>query len=265
MRIIVDNKEILKYRGVLRPARLELNEQNRARRAALIKLDQLGQTGVTEYLPRRQRVNAVRVPFMRLLPNSRTQKIYDFYFPFTPTDISYSDMSDEVAEIDRPSSTPIVVFKSHRLMRISMEFIVAVPYDGLITDVEDSITLLRRFATSSNRSVIFFHLDSLLMRGWKYRNGPSNRPPHFNIVDLTVTARQRNAAGKITQASVSMTIVENQNPKITTVKIAPFTPLPLTPEQKTAAGSEDSKLDQVPNFSGEKDAEDYDPTQQTEE
>jgi len=256
MQIIIDNKEILKYRGVLRPGRLELADQDRARRVALIRLKQLTAAGTSQYLPRKSNVEQSRVPFMRLLPSTRTENIYDFYFPFTPTDISYSDLSDEVAEIDRPSSTPIVVFKSHKLMRISMEFVVAVPYDGLITDVEDSLKLLRKFATSSHRSIVFFHLDSLLMDGWKYRNGPSNRPPLFNIVDMSITAKQRNPSGKITQATVSMTVVENQNPKITVVKISPFTPLPLPPGAKNATTTP-SKSGQVPNYtSGDPGTED---------
>lgn len=231
--IIRDNRSILKYRGLASPSIETIRDQTAARRAAIIRLSQLAQTRSSEYLIDNMPNNLAKTAFMRLLPVTQNDTIYDFYFPFTPQSIQYSDLSDEVAEIARPGSTPILVFKSHRLMRVSMEFVVAVPYDGLITDVEESLKLLRTFATSSNRSVVFFNLDSMLLSGWKYRNGPSNRPPVFSIADLSIEARQRNSEGKITQASVSLTVVENQNPQIVTARISPFTPLPRPPTTKT--------------------------------
>lgn len=249
--IIVDNRQILKYRGLQTPSTEDLQSQASARRTAILNLGRLATSRSSAYIP--QSVAPVtNTPFMRLLPATTDDNIYDFYFPFTPQNIKYSDLSDEIAEIARPSSTPIVVFKSHKLMRISMDFVVAVPYDGLITDVESSISMLRTFATSSHRSIVFFHLDRLMLGGWNYRNGPSNRPPYFNIADMDIEAKQRNSSGKISQASVSLTIIENQNPVIVATTISPFTPLPrLKPPKKppkppTNKGRKGEYTDQAP-------------------
>ena len=176
-----------------------------------------------------------RQPFMRLIPRNTSDTIYEFYFPYMPIEISYDNLSDEVVEIARPGTTPIVAFKSHRLMKISFQFIVTVPLDGLFTDVEDSLNLLRKFATNSNRVVKFFNMDSMLETVERYRNSPasilSDGPQFFNIVDLSVSAVRRSTSGKITQATVNVTMVENQNPVIATV------PIPPIPKRKHARPS----------------------------
>jgi hypothetical protein len=228
--VIKDNRQLLRYRGLLTPNQTILDAQNTAVRLALLDLVRLNSNRSGLFSSGSDTdVNKLTItnPFMRLLPEdggSSNNEVYDFYFPYTPQSIDYSDMSDEIAEIERVGTTPIVTFKSHKLMRVSMEFLVAVPYDGLIIDVEESLNILRIFATQSQRSVRFYHLDEMLTRGWSYRKGPgpgfSNS--YFNIADLTVTARQRNSYGKITQAVVRMTFVENQNPQIVVTRVPPF-------------------------------------------
>ena len=226
--VVRDNRQILRYRGLLTPDATILDAQETAFRIALIDINRLGTNNATRFSTGKQTdVNKITEsnPFMRLLPEpggSGGNEVFDFYFPYTPQSIDYSDMSDEIAEIPRVGTTPIVTFKSHKLMRVSMEFLVAVPYDGLIIDVEDSLNILRNFAANSQRSVIFYHLDEMLTRGWSYRRGPQGRPPFFTIVDLNINARQRNSNGKITQAIVRMTFIENQNPDIVVVKVPPF-------------------------------------------
>lgn len=166
-------------------------------------------------------------PFMRMLPKEQTDTIYDFYFPFTPVNITYDNLSDEVAEIPRPGTVPIIAFKSHRLMRISFEFLVAVPLDGLIYDVEESLDLLRTMSTNSQRGVIFFNSDNFLMGLKKYRNNSQiirlYNNAIFTIAEMSVTSTRRNEYGRITSATVNITLVENQNPKVSVVKILPFT------------------------------------------
>lgn len=223
---IRDNREILRYRGILTPDKALLESQDQALRFALLSLADFN-TNIRSRFSSLSDSNSVAIesnPFMRLLPSDggrSTDTIYDFYFPYTPQQIDYSDMSDEVSEIRRVGTTPIITFSSHRLMKVSMEFLVAVPYDGLLLDVEDSLNILRTFSTSSHRSVVFYHLDEFLTSGWSYRSG-SGRPSGFNITDMSITARQRNASGKITQAIVKMSLIENQNPSIVASKIPPF-------------------------------------------
>lgn len=226
--IIKDNKDILRYRGLLSPGDLVLQGQRRAATLALLSLQNLSSNALgtfTTGMPSDSNKLVSTNPFMRLLPEDGGQAdatVYDFYFPYVPQGIDYNDLSDEIAEIQRAGTTPIVTFRSHRLMKVSMEFLVAVPYDGLILDIEESLKILRIFSTNSQRSVVFYHLDQMLTAGYNYRRGPYGRPSAFNITDLSINARQRNADGKITQAIVQMSLVENRNPTIVVSKIPPF-------------------------------------------
>lgn len=225
--VIKDNKDILRYRGLLTPGETVLGAQQEAVRLALLQLSNLNSNALGRFSSGGNDPNLVIAtnPYMRLLPENggiSDTSVYDFYFPFTPQGISYTDMSDEIAEIPRPGTTPIVTFRSHRLMKVSMEFLVAVPYDGLVLDVEDSLNILRFFSTNSQRSVIFYNLDDLLTSGHNYRKGPFARPAAFTITELTINARQRNSNGKITQAIVTMSFVENRNPNILVAKVPPF-------------------------------------------
>jgi hypothetical protein len=222
-----DNRDILRYRGVLTPGDTVTKAQEAALKVAVLNIQRLGSninalysTGNKDSASQEVQSN----PFMRLLPENsiQDQTIYDFYFPFTPQGIQYSDLSDEVAEIPRAGTLPLVVFKSHKLMRVSFEFLVAVPYDGMSINVEDSLNILRQFSTNSQRGVVFFNMDAMLTSPHQYRRGPSARPLQFNIAEMNITARQRDSLGKITQAVVNITLVENQNPTMTVVKVPPI-------------------------------------------
>lgn len=226
--VVKDNKDILRYRGLLTPEQSLLDLQTQAFNLALLQLSNLNTNSLGRFSTGAQGDGNKVIttnPFMRLLPEDGGKgdaTIYDFYFPYTPQSIDYSDMSDEVAEISRAGTTPIVTFRGHRLMKVSMEFLVAIPYDGLILDIEESLKILRVFSTNSQRSVIFYHLDQMLTEGYNYRKGPYGRPPAFNITEMSINARQRNANGKITQAIVRLSLVENRNPNIVVTKVPPF-------------------------------------------
>jgi hypothetical protein len=226
--VIKDNKDILRYRGLLSPGELVVAQQQSAANLALLNLNNLTSNSLGSFttgLPSDTNKLVSTNPFMRLLPEDGGQEdatVYDFYFPYVPQGIDYNDLSDEIAEIQRAGTTPIVTFRAHRLMKVSMEFLVSVPYDGLILDVEESLKILRVFSTNSQRSVIFYHLDQMLTSGYNYRRGPYGRPSAFNISEMSISARQRNADGKITQAVVQLSLVENRNPIIVVSQVPPF-------------------------------------------
>jgi hypothetical protein len=226
--VLKDNKDILRYRGLLSPSASLLEAQQAAANIALLQLSRLNSNALGRFSTGQitDTNKAISTnPYMRLLPapgGKSDNTVYDFYFPYVPQGIDYSDLSDEIAEIQRAGTTPIVTFRGHRLMKVSMEFLVAVPYDGIVLDVEESLEILRVFSTYSNRSVVFYHLDRMLTRGYNYRLGPYNRPVAFSITEMSINARQRNADGKITQAIVRLSLVENRNPDIVVTKVPPF-------------------------------------------
>jgi len=77
--------------------------------------------------------NEQQQAFIRLLPVQSDDTIYEFHFPYSPVNITYDGLSNEIAEIDRPGATAIVAYKKHQLMKVSFDFVLAVPFDGVTT------------------------------------------------------------------------------------------------------------------------------------
>jgi hypothetical protein len=178
-------------------------------------------------------------PYMRLLKNVETDEFYDFYFPFSPGEISYEQLSNEIVEVPRAGRTPLVMYKSQKLMKLSFEFMLAVPFDGMVESVSDSIELLRKMATDTTRSIQFFNFDDMLTKSLFLSKAPvasfslTETTNKFFIADLTISSVRRNANNQITNANVSISFIENRNPDITIVNIPKFRKDPvLTCPQK---------------------------------
>ena len=167
-------------------------------------------------------------PYMRLLKNVEADEYYDFYFPFSPGEISYEQLSNEIVEVPRAGRTPLVMYKSQKLMKFSFEFTLAVPFDGMFESVGDSIELLRKMATDTTRSVQFFNFDDMLTKSLFLSKAPvtalsiTEKTVKFFIADLTISSVRRNIDNQITNANVSMSFIENRNPDITIVDIPKF-------------------------------------------
>ena len=176
--------------------------------------------------------------FMRLLPIQGEDTIYEFHFPFSPINISYDGLSNEIAEIDRPGATSIVAFKKHQLMKVSFDFVVAVPYDGITTSVDSDIFILRTMAEHTTRPVAVFNLDKMFERTARRRYQPKNTrhksyETKFRIAELNLTSVKRNMKGEITQADCKITLIEDVNPKIDVALIPRFIPPPTIPKKTT--------------------------------
>lgn len=164
---------------------------------------------------------------IRLHPADSTQRVEEFQLPYNPIQMRYGDMSDEISQISRPGTTPIVAFKSHRLLTVDFTFLLAQPGDGLATSVDDKLIILRKFAASGNRVISLVNFDSLTNSPHTFRNSTQERLTDglfFNIVDLSVESVRRNKNNEITQANVSMSLIENRNPLINVANIPPIIP-----------------------------------------
>ena len=176
--------------------------------------------------------------FIRLLPIQGNDTIYEFHFPFSPINISYDGLANEIAEIDRPGATSILAFKKHQLMKVSFDFVVAVPYDGIKTSVDSDLFILRTMAEHTTRPVRVFNLDQMFERTSRRRYQPANTRHRsyltkFRIAELNVTSVKRNMKGEITQADCKITLIEDVNPKIDVALIPMFIPPPTIPKKKT--------------------------------
>lgn len=148
---------------------------------------------------------------------------YEYFFPFAPVSISYDGLADEVVEIPRPGTTPLIAFKSHRLLKVSFEFTIANVGDGLISSVDSDMKQLRNMAGMSDRDVQFSNFDTMMTVPRVYRNDVTGKNKvagiRFKIAELTFTSVRRNQNNAIAQTTANITFIENNNPVVELVNI----------------------------------------------
>jgi hypothetical protein len=152
--------------------------------------------------------------------SSPFQPDYRFVFPFAPQNVSYKDIAPELSELERPGKKPLVAFSRLRAKKVDLEFLLAVPFDGLHIDIENEIKQLETMV-ASGRSVWFYNSDSFLALN---KSDSQTRNPTFfwSIFDMSFQSVRRNRAQKITQASVVLSLVENTNPRVAVVSLPPI-------------------------------------------
>lgn len=173
--------------------------------------------------------------FMRLLPIQSDDTIYEFHFPYSPVNISYDGLSNEIAEIDRPGATSILAFKKHQLLKVSFDFVVAKPFDGVEQSIDSDLFILRTMAEHTIRPIRVFNLDQMFERTSARKYQPKNTrhssyQTKFRIAEFSVTSIKRNVAGGITQADCKITLIEDVNPQIDVSLIPAFIPPPRIPK-----------------------------------
>ena len=164
------------------------------------------------------------LPLILRMRSSNPAEEQDFVFPYSPREMSIGQLADEMVQIPRPGTTPIVAFKSHRLMTLDFTALIAHPGDGLIRDVEKEIFNLRSFASSSNKVFQLINYDVFTQEPYVFRNMSEERVSglFFSITDMGVEVTKRNKDNLITQANVRISLVENRNPRINVVLIPPL-------------------------------------------
>lgn len=186
--------------------------------------------------------SGVIYPKMRARPTSTQSDLLEFVFPFPPNQVSYSEVAPEISEIERPGKKPIIAFSRYRARRVSLEFLVAVPYDGMRVNVEESIEVLRSIA-NSGRPVSFYNADSFL--GGTTPQGISVNGIYWSITDMSFDSVRRNSEQRITQASVRMSIVENDNPSDIQVITLPDIVYTETPQTNNPPKEGDAEVEFV--------------------
>lgn len=147
---------------------------------------------------------------MWTVPRANSQAQFKYEFPFTPQQIQYSNLSPEVSEIQRPGRTPLVAFTRYRARQLSLKFLIAVPLDGLFSSVDQSIQDLQRLVNSAS-PVYFTNLDRQITNSLSTGGA---QQIFWSITDFSLSSIRRNAENQITAAEGTLTLVENNNPKI---------------------------------------------------
>jgi hypothetical protein len=164
------------------------------------------------------------LPLILRMTTGSNETDRDFVFPYSPREINVGKLSDEMVQIARPGTTPIVAFKSHNLMTIDFTALIAYPGDGLVQDVERELFALRTMASSSNRVFQLLNYDIFTYIPFVYRNMSTERQSAllFSITEMSIDVVRRNKENKITSANVKISLVENRNPKINITLIPPL-------------------------------------------
>lgn len=164
------------------------------------------------------------LPLILRMRSSNANIEEDFVFPYSPREINIGSLSDEMVQIERPGTTPIVAFKSHKLMTIDFTALIAQPGDGLIQSVDSEIFALRRFASSSDKVFELVNYDVFTRTPFVFRNMSQERLSglFFSITDMSIDVTRRNKENSITSANVKLSLVENRNPNINIALIPPL-------------------------------------------
>lgn len=153
------------------------------------------------------------------LTGAQDDKNMEFYFPFTPAQIQFSDMSSNYVEIDRAKIIPIVEFASHKLMKFQMEFVLSHPGNGISIPVDEHIDFLRKMATSK-QGIGFAQGNKLLTSPLAYKGVTGTTTTYFYITDMSVNAQRMTYDNLgIAVASVSLSFTETRNPILEVVQM----------------------------------------------
>jgi hypothetical protein len=165
------------------------------------------------------------LPLILRMRSSDATTEEDFVFPYSPREVNIGKLSDEMVQIARPGTTPIVAFKSHSLMTVDFTALIAYPGDGLITSVDRELFALRRMASSSDKVFQLLNYDIFTNAPFTFRNMSTEKLQglFFSITEMSVDVTRRNKDNQISMANVKISLVENRNPNINLALIPPLT------------------------------------------
>lgn len=165
--------------------------------------------------------SVVAYPSMIASKTQDSQDELEFTFPFPPQTIGYRDLTPEMTQIARPGRSPIVAFSRQRARQVDIQFLVAVPNDGLQIDVEADLRTLQTMA-NTQRPVWFYNYDKFLTNSFSEALGGTTNF-FWTITDMNFESVRRNSAQRIVQAQVSLSLVETNNPKIVVAQLPKIT------------------------------------------
>jgi hypothetical protein len=168
-------------------------------------------------------------------------ELVSFVFPFPPQQVSYSELAPEFSEIRRPGRVPLIAFSGYKLKKVQIEFLVAVPSDGMFIDIEDDLDFLRNIVDQGGM-VLFLNADKFL--GYEFGQVlEESRAPLWTITDMSFDSVRRNANGKITSAQVRLSLTENYFRTVSIVQLPEIIYEETVPERNGTNTAEQSKED----------------------
>lgn len=146
----------------------------------------------------------------------------DFVFPYAPVEVSYTGLSRQYTELNRPGDFALLDSVAPQLMKVAIQFRVADPSTHGQASIEPSLDNLRQISLVPG-AVLVTNMDGYLSRPI----APTVeflglRLAFFRITELSVNVKRRNRNNEATQADCQMTLTEDRNPYVPVVNLAPI-------------------------------------------
>ena len=141
--------------------------------------------------------NGVNLPrsMQQLYADSPGRPILKFSFPMAISSFQHEVPAVAYEELARPLSLPLLDTSGAQLHKVSIEFVVVRPQDGVQTPIEDQIATLRDMA-ASDTPVVFANVHDALKGSWK-------------ISAMSFSITRTDELGKAVMANASMSLTES--------------------------------------------------------
>jgi hypothetical protein len=131
----------------------------------------------------------------QLYPDSVERPILEFRFPMGISSFQHEAPSVAYEELTRPLALPLLDTSGAQLHKVSIEFMIVKPLDGVQTPIEEQIATLRDMA-ASDTPVIFANVHDALKGSWK-------------ISALSFSISRTDELGRAVNANASMSLTES--------------------------------------------------------
>lgn len=130
-----------------------------------------------------------------------------YVFPFTPTQIEFSDLSNNYTEIERPGNFKLIERRAPNLTRVSFSFLAVDRDSQGKRSIENQLRFLNRISTA-NAPIAFAGMGGLL--------GLNHQGTYrlWRITDFGFTVTRKNEKNDVSQAECRITLVEDRNPSL---------------------------------------------------
>lgn len=139
-----------------------------------------------------------------------------YIFILRPNQISYSNIGSEWTDIPRSGNSPLIDWKSYKLMQVSFQFIVVPDREGnldryrteneITLSIDNQLRTLQEMA-SAPYPIVLLGFDDMITNEVRFPFN-SGRGVEFVIADFSVTSLFRTATGAINRAQCDITLRE---------------------------------------------------------
>lgn len=145
----------------------------------------------------------------QLYPDSADRPALVFKFPMSISSIQHEAATVAYEEVGRPLSLPLLDTSMAQLHKVSIEFMISAPLDGVAQPIEEQIATLRDMS-ASDTPVIFSNVHDALKGAWK-------------ISAFSFSVTRTDELGRLVMANASMSLTESTDRLERFIQLPKFT------------------------------------------